>query len=699
MRLIFLHQVPSAKNPAPRRQGFTLLELIIYIGAGTMMILLLTALFIAFSQSWMRSRARARVEENLRFAIQAIQESVASAEEILVPASGGADTLTLALPPSSGDNQAYYGWAWSGNEDSSDGTIGAWPTTTALPDPRARHASVLLNGYVYVLGGIDASNQDNKTQSTIYFSKPDFVTGNIPASGPGSWQTNSVSLPAPRARAAAVTLNGYIYHMGGTDTSGDSTATVYFTKPNTDGTISSWASTTSLPSDRSSLTAVTANGYLYVVGGSGSATVYYAKPNVDGTIPAWTLTTALPEGRFRHASVVANNYIYAIGGEFASIIQSTVYYAPLNSDGTVGSWSSTTPIYIPLSRLTAVTSFGYLYMIGGRDSSDVERSGVYSAKFNQNGTLGSWTAITSLPQARGRHSSVVANGYIYVLAGRASGTTYDTVYVSKLNTTFDIGWISLNCKKPDGTDNTDPFDCTQDKLLTASTQFDNYGVKRSAGVLAGYAVNCPDAASASDKPCYPSSFNCKNSSDSNLCGVSDYRVTVDGNGVYHGFAWGGDVIGWISFNCDNTSSCGTVDYKVTETKSTSGAELFGWAWSENVGWISFNCKDREAVNPGVCTTAPYSVTTTLAGTTRTFAVDSSSHITRQDASAVAVPLTASTVEIEKCAGWTNYFQHFANPPDPRAGVRMCVKASYSGVASFLFPYSAEQQQSVQVRSR
>src|SRR3989344_2150324 len=128
MRLIFPHQVPSAKNPVPRRQGFTLLELIIYIGAGTMMILLLTALFIAFSQSWMRSRARARVEENLRFAIQAIQESVSSADEILVPASGGSDTLTLAMPPSSGDNQNYYGWAWSGN-----GTEGIF-TKLANPD-------------------------------------------------------------------------------------------------------------------------------------------------------------------------------------------------------------------------------------------------------------------------------------------------------------------------------------------------------------------------------------------------------------------------------------------------------------------------------------------------------------------------------------------------------------------------------------
>src|SRR3989344_3887844 len=113
----------AIRYPLSARKGFTLIELIIYIGAGTMMLLLLTALFLAFSQSWLRSRARARVEENLRFAIQAIQESAASAEEILVPASGGSDTLTLAMPPPSGDNQTYFGWAWSGNETDIGGSF------------------------------------------------------------------------------------------------------------------------------------------------------------------------------------------------------------------------------------------------------------------------------------------------------------------------------------------------------------------------------------------------------------------------------------------------------------------------------------------------------------------------------------------------------------------------------------------------
>ena len=33
-------------------------------------------------------------------------------------------------------------------------------------------------------------------------------------------------------------------------------------------------------------------------------------------------------------------------------------------------------------------------------------------------------------------------------------------------------------------------------------------------------------------------------------------------GEFTGYAWGSDVVGWISFNCSNTNTCGTSDYKV-----------------------------------------------------------------------------------------------------------------------------------------
>lgn len=51
-----------------------------------------------------------------------------------------------------------------------------------------------------------------------------------------------------------------------------------------------------------------------------------------------------------------------------------------------------------------------------------------------------------------------------------------------------------------------------------------------------------------------------------------------------GFAWSSN-IGWISFNCLNTATCGSSAYKVVMDNS---GNLSGYAWSSNIGWINTN---------------------------------------------------------------------------------------------------------------
>lgn len=73
-----------------------------------------------------------------------------------------------------------------------------------------------------------------------------------------------------------------------------------------------------------------------------------------------------------------------------------------------------------------------------------------------------------------------------------------------------------------------------------------------------------------------------------VVGAVEYGVTASGS-EWTGYAWG-ENIGWISFSCENTSSCGTVDYAV---RSSGSEELTGYAWGENVGWVNMNC-DNDA---------------------------------------------------------------------------------------------------------
>jgi hypothetical protein len=77
------------------------------------------------------------------------------------------------------------------------------------------------------------------------------------------------------------------------------------------------------------------------------------------------------------------------------------------------------------------------------------------------------------------------------------------------------------------------------------------------------------------------SLSCQNTAS---CGTRDYGVSNDGDGGLSGFAWG-ETVGWISFSCANTASCGTRSYGVSISPSTG--EFSGRAWSENAGWITF----------------------------------------------------------------------------------------------------------------
>jgi hypothetical protein len=46
-----------------------------------------------------------------------------------------------------------------------------------------------------------------------------------------------------------------------------------------------------------------------------------------------------------------------------------------------------------------------------------------------------------------------------------------------------------------------------------------------------------------------------------------------------------DAAGWISLNCSNTNSCGSISYKVSEDAK---GNLSGYGYSQNNQWIDFN---------------------------------------------------------------------------------------------------------------
>lgn len=75
----------SLRARPARKQGFTLLELLLYMGGFALIAVGLVAMLILISDSWLKSRTRALVEENARITIERMRVDAENAESLLSP--------------------------------------------------------------------------------------------------------------------------------------------------------------------------------------------------------------------------------------------------------------------------------------------------------------------------------------------------------------------------------------------------------------------------------------------------------------------------------------------------------------------------------------------------------------------------------------------------------------------------------------
>ncbi len=277
------------------------------------------------------------------------------------------------------------------------------------------------------------------------------------------WQTNSSTGFSGRDGQCAVTANGFYYIIGGGNGS-SATNTVQYTKLNSNGSLGNWTTTTAISvggaQNRSGHSCAISNGFVYVIGGStavdgaassGQSTVYYAKLNADGTVGAWASSTSIPAARTRQSTYVYNGYMYVGGGmSTGNSPQDSVYYAKLNADGTINSagWSTST-LPVAAGETGSIVVNGYLYIIGG---AGITGNSIYYSQLGTSGVPGTWnTASANQPTATSRLSVAAANGYIYYTGGLTTGTTLSrSTYYAKPTSAGDIaGWTTSTQQLPD----------------------------------------------------------------------------------------------------------------------------------------------------------------------------------------------------------------------------------------------------------
>lgn len=362
----------------------------------------------------------------------------------------------------------------------SGGTAGYWYTDTALSNARSRFAAVAYNNRMYILGGLT-------TSSTVLSSNTVQYADIKPTGAFGSWtSTGMQALSTARYGLTAHVYNDVLYAIGGDATLGGTpVSTVEYSKLNSDGTMNSWVTTSSMATS-GRLTvggsySTIFGGYVYIAGGcttvnaSGYCTaiasdVQLASINADGSLSEWNTVIGLTNDRFAHTLIAWQGGLYRMGGCRAQDSSSgactdtviDVDYGVINPDGEASTvatsvasggspCSGATPYGCNLPSASvgnmlnaSVIVNGYLYIMGGctNNACTSVSSGITYQSIGSDGTLqkpasctGSYTdsycvSSVTLPAAMGAPGTAVFNGRIYLVGGFPTITNISHISVN-----------------------------------------------------------------------------------------------------------------------------------------------------------------------------------------------------------------------------------------------------------------------------
>jgi len=264
-----------------------------------------------------------------------------------------------------------------------DGSVGTWSATTAdLTAGRAYGQLEAVGDTLYFIGGQNASDT---AQSSIYYAQPGSA-GDV-----SSWSTATNSLPAARTEVSATSWNGRLYVAGGRSGSTYYDTVYYSPDLSAGGDISSaWSTTEALVTERAGHTLISYANNLYLLGGYDGANylndVQYAQINSNGTIGTWANTTSLPQRIRNGDGFAANGYMYMFGGRSDDTVCTTnTYVAPISANTTIatgndptgiGEWYQTNQAFGGERYGVAATyDDGRAYLLGGGCGSTISYTG------------------------------------------------------------------------------------------------------------------------------------------------------------------------------------------------------------------------------------------------------------------------------------------------------------------------------------
>jgi hypothetical protein len=244
-----------------------------------------------------------------------------------------------------------------------DGSLGAWSDAVPLPVTLAGHTGGALGNVVVVAGGQTAHGNTDLSYSAVVADDGTF----------GAWKTGPSTLEK-RMHAGAFVLADSIYVLGGFDDPNVWDDAVRATVMS-NGTVSPFMPAGKLRGPRSHFSLTRVGDYVYMAGGLDASAlsnpplldeVARAKIESDGSLGEWTTMPALPVALATHASFFWGGYLYVGGGINPTTHEKRFWRAPIGADHALGTWELAAPLPIARGHVHQLPIVGnHVYSVSG----------------------------------------------------------------------------------------------------------------------------------------------------------------------------------------------------------------------------------------------------------------------------------------------------------------------------------------------
>jgi hypothetical protein len=261
------------------------------------------------------------------------------------------------------------------------------------------------------------------------------------------WVSSNSLVTAERAAAPLATKN-YIYILGGYNNSNGPLNTIQRASFDANGDLSStWSNVGTLPVAMHAMGYVATKGRFYLIGGDNNSgylsSVYSAPINADGTLGTFRAETSMPAAKADSACFIIKDKLYAVGGKTDSFVNS-VYRATVNNDGTLSGWETLPNFPINFSYGRPLHIKDRIYIFGAYDGNG--NSYIYYTTYDSDGNINSWTNVTNMPNNMRNPALVCTDNYVFSIAGYDSNNSQysNAAYRAPINIDGSIGaWTQI----------------------------------------------------------------------------------------------------------------------------------------------------------------------------------------------------------------------------------------------------------------